>query len=176
MAVDTVLGTYSPDEVTMLITVDGNTHIVSGFATGTFINISRMTAASTLNVGSDLSAFRVKKRNKASTIEVTLHQASISNKVFQQIQIADEDDATDTFVFPITIKDNSGQSVYFASQAFIGTQAPSAFSDSETGENRVWTIQAVNLISGVGGNTKMDQASVAVVEDLGGNVEARWRL
>lgn len=176
MASDVILGSYSPEEVTILITVADQTHIVSGLANGTFVNVTRQTPASSLVVGADLSAFRVKRRNKASTINITLHQASISNRVFQQMQIADEEDATDTYVFTITIKDNSGQSLYFANQAFIGTVADSSFSDSETGENRDWVIHAVNLQTMVGGNTKMDAASVAVVEALGGSVETAWQL
>lgn len=176
MASDIILGTYSPEEVTILITVADQTHIVSGLATGTFVNVTRTTPASSLVVGSDLSAFRVKRRNKASDIAITLHQASISNRVFQQMQIADEEDATDTYVFSIVIKDNSGQSLYFARQAFIGTQADSGFSDSETGENREWMIHAVNLQTLVGGNTKMDESAVSVVEALGGSIEDRWKL
>lgn len=176
MASDVTLGTYSPEEVAIIITVAGQTHIVSGLASGTFVNVTRITPAASLVVGSDLSAFRVKRRNKASTISITLHQASISNRVFQQMQIADENDATDAYVFSITVKDNSGQSLYYARQAFLGTVADSAFSDSETGENRQWDIHCVNLIEMVGGNTKMDESAVAVVEALGGVIEDRWKL
>jgi len=176
MASDVILGTYSPEEVAVIITVADQTHIVSGLAAGTFINVTRMVPAASLVVGSDLSAFRVKRRNKASTISITLHQASISNRVFQQMQIADENDATDEYVFSITVKDNSGQSLYYARQAFIGTVPDAAYSDSETGETRQWDIQCVNLIRLEGGNTKMDESAVAVVEALGGEIDNRWKL
>ena len=79
-------------------------------------------------------------------------------------------------MFSITVKDNSGQSLYYARQAFIGTVPDAAYSDSETGETRQWDIQCVNLIRLEGGNTKMDESAVAVVEALGGEIDNRWKL
>ena len=74
MADDSLLGTYSPASLDLVISVADEVHVVSGFADGTFINITRQTPASELYVGADLSTGRTKRRNKASTIDITLAQ------------------------------------------------------------------------------------------------------
>lgn len=169
-----VLGTYTPEEVTVVISGEFGVHTVTGFADGTFINISRITPASELYVGSDLTAFRVKRRNKAANIGITLHQAAASNTVMQDIQAADEEDSGNTYVFSILVKDSSGMSRFFARQAFIATVPDVGF--SSTAENRDWAIQAVSMVMNLGGNTKLSPADVAVIEAMGGEVEAAWRL
>ncbi len=174
MAQDVVLGNYGPESVDIVISVGQLVHVITGYADGTFVNVSRITPASELYVGSDLSAFRVKRRNKASPIDLTLHQASASNQVLQALQRADEEDDTDTWVFAITIKDNSGQTLFSSSQAFIATIPDTSL--SSTAETRNWQIQAVSLSSNVGGNTRMDASTVAALSVLGEEVPERWRL
>lgn len=173
MSSDSLLGTYMPEEVSMTLIGNGWTHTVSGFADGTFINVSRMSPASELTMGSDLTAFRTKRRNKASNIGVTLHQAATSNAVFQDIQIADEEDSRNRFIFNVMIKDSSGMTKFFARQAFISTIPDTTFSSGA--ENRDWAIQAVSMVSNIGGNTLLSDAEVATIEALGGTVESSWR-
>jgi len=173
MAQDTNLGSYSPEEVAIVISKGSFVHAISGLADGTFINVSRMAPASELYVGSDLSAGRVKRRNRAANISVTLHQWSPSNNVLQALQRADEEDSGNEWVFAITIKDNSGTTKFSAAQAFVATIPDTSM--SSTAETREWIIQAVNLSSGVGGNTQMDAATVAALGVLGEEVPERWR-
>jgi hypothetical protein len=94
--------------------------------------------------------------------------------VLQALQRADEEDDTDTWVFAITIKDNSGQTLFSSSQAFIATIPDTTL--SSTAETRNWQIQAVSLSSNVGGNTRMDASTVAALSVLGEEVPERWRL
>lgn len=168
-----LLGTYTPEEVIVTISGEFGVHTISGFADGTFVNVSRITPASELYVGSDLTAFRVKRRNKAASIGVTLHQAAPSNTVLQQIQSADEEDSGNTYVFSILIKDASGMSKFFARQAFVATVPDTTFSSGA--ENRDWTIQAVSMAMDLGGNTLLSDADVQVIESMGGEVPAEWR-
>ena len=174
MANDAVLGTYSPEEVTVVISAGGVVHQVTGFADSTFIEVTRLVPASEPYIGADLSGGRVKRRNKSATANITLHQYSSSNTVLQQLQRADEEDSRNTYVASITIKDNSGQTLYFSNQAII-TMTPDV-TLSTTTEVRVWQIFMFNCESFIGGNAEMDAATVAAVEGLGGEVPDRWRL
>lgn len=174
MAQDTVLGSYSPEEVAIVISKGNFVHSISGLADGSFVNVSRITPASELYVGADLSAGRVKRRNRAANITVTLHQWSASNNVLQALQRADEEDSGNEWVFAITIKDNSGTTIFSAAQAFVATIPDSGF--STTAETREWMIQAVNMTANVGGNTAMDPSTVAALSVLGEEVPERWRL
>lgn len=174
MADDSVLGTYSPEEVQVVISIDSQVHVISGFADGTFINVTRITPASELYVAADLSAGRTKRRNKASTIDITLAQFSATNDVFQRIQALDEADPTDSYVFAITIKDNSGRTVMSSNQAFIATTADISF-DTTMG-TRNWQISAVSLTTHIGGNAKLSDETVATLGALDYEVPSRWRI
>jgi hypothetical protein len=171
---DALLGNYSPESVVVVLSKGDFLHTIQGYADGTFLNISRITPASELYVGSDLSAGRVKRRNKASTIALTLHQFSPSNSVLQALQRADEEDDSDRWVVAMTIKDNSGTTLFSSNQAFIATIPDTSL--SSTTETRDWTFQAVSLNSNVGSNTRFDQAEVAAMEALGAEVPTRWQL
>lgn len=171
---DALLGNYSPESVVVVLSKGEFLHTVQGYADGTFLNVSRITPASELYVGSDLSAGRVKRRNKASTITLTLHQFSPSNAVLQALQRADEEDDSDRWVVAMTIKDNSGTTLFSSNQAFVATIPDTGL--SSTTETRDWVFQAVSLSSNVGSNTRFDQAEVAAMEALGAEVPARWQL
>src|SRR4051812_37394058 len=106
---DALLGSYSPESMVIVISKGDFIHTISGFADGTFLNFARRVPASDLYVGADLTTGRVKRRNKATDITITLHQFATSNAVLQALQRADEDDDLgNTWVFNITIKDLSG--------------------------------------------------------------------
>lgn len=168
-----LLGTYTPEEVTVTISGVFGVHTISGFADGSYVNVSRMVAASELYIGGDLTAYRVKRRNKSATVGITLHAAAVSNTVLQQIQAADESDSGNTYVFSILIKDGSGMSKFFARQAFIASVPDTSFSTGA--DTRDWTIQAVSMNFEVGGNTPLSASDVAVIEAMGGQVPTVWR-
>ena len=129
--------------------------------------------ASTLYVGADVSNARVVRSNKASTITLTLHQASSSTDILSQLLANDEETRDDTWLFSINIKDTIGRSLYYSPQAFIGSQPDAAYS---TGiETRDWVIQCVSLSNMQGGNGKFDADTAATLEEIGGNVPDRWR-
>ena len=171
---DALLGNYSPESLVIVLSKGDFVHTIQGFADGSFLNINRETPASTLYVGSDLSAGRVKRRNKASTITITLHQFSASNAVLQALQRADEEDDTDTWMVAMTIKDTSGTSSWSSNQTFIGT-VPDAQLGS-TAESRAWVLHAVALNANVGSNTRFGASEVAAMEALGASVDDRWKL
>lgn len=171
---DGILPSYSPEAVTVVLSKGDFVHVVSGFADGTFLNVSRITPASELYVGSDLTAMRVKRRNKAANITLTLHQGANSNNVLQALQRADEEDDGDEWVVALTVKDNSGTTLFSSNQAFVSTVPDTTL--SSTTETRDWVISAVSLSYNVGGNAKFDASEVQAMEALGAEVPERWRL
>lgn len=171
-AVSEILGSYSPEDVVIVIANDKFSHVMNGYADGTFVNITREVPASTLYVGSDLSNARVVRGNKASTVTVSLHQASESNDVMSWLLGNDERTRDGAWTFSVTIKDNTGRSLWFSPQAFISQEPDRAFSTSI--ENRDWGIQCVSLDGIAGGNGKYTPSTSATVQTLGGTVEPRW--
>lgn len=172
---DSLLGTYSPESMVIVLSKGNFVHTVTGFADGTFLNIARITPASELYVGADLSTARVKRRNKASTITLTLFQQATSNAVMQALQRADEeDDVGNEWVFALTIKDLSGTSIWSSNQAFIATNPDTTL--GTTTETREWVIQAVSLSANIGSNTLFDAAEVQAMNALGAEVDARWQI
>lgn len=175
MASDSLLGNYSPESMVIVISKGDFVHTINGYADGTFLNISRITPASELYVGSDLSTGRVKRRNKASTITLTLMQHATSNAVLQALQRADEeDDVGNKFVFAITVKDLSGTGVWSSNQTFIATNPDTSFSN--TTETRDWVLQAVSLNANIGANTLFAAPEVQAMQALGAEVDTRWQL
>lgn len=172
---DSLLGSYSPESMVIVISKDDFVHTITGFADGSFLNFQRLTPASTLYVGGDLTTGRVKRRNKATDITITLHQFATSNAVLQALQRADEeDDLGNEYVFSITIRDLSGTGTWSSGQAFISTVPDAPF--STTAETRAWVISAVSLSANIGSNTLFDSAEVAAMNALGQEVDTRWQL
>ena len=171
---DIMIGNYSPEAVTIVISKGSFVHQVTGFAEGTFISASRLVQASEPYIGSDLSGGRVKRRNRSMNVTVSLHQYSASNTVLTQLQRADEDDDGNEWVFSFQIKDNSGQTMFHSNQTIIATTPDLTLSN--TTEMRDWTFFMFNADNFVGGNTPMDAAAVQAVEAVGGSVDDRWKM
>lgn len=170
---DILIGNYSPEAVNVIISVGDFTHQVTGFVEGTFISATRMVPASEPYIGSDLSGGRVKRRNRSMNVTVSLHQYAQSNYVLQALQRADEGDDGNTYVASMTIKDQSGQTMFFSSQTIIATTPDVTL--SSTTEQRDWTFFMFNTDNYIGGNTPLDAAAVQAVEAVGGEVDPRWQ-
>lgn len=168
-----ILSTYFPEAVSIVLGNDNFSHIVSGVAEGTFITIARETPATQLVIGGDMSAMRVRRKNRASTVTVTLMQGSDSNDVFSQILKNDEDAMNNDWLFHLTIKDGSGRSVFFSPQAYIANMPDISFGTE--GDNREWVIQCIDLDSHVGGGGLLDAASVNTLGDVGYDVAEDWK-
>jgi len=170
---DILIGNYSPEAVNVIISVGDFTHQVTGFVEGTFISATRMVPASEPYIGSDLSGGRVKRRNRSMNVTVSLHQYAQSNYVLQALQRADEGDDGNTYVAAMTIKDQSGQTMFFSSQTIIATTPDVTL--SSTTEQRDWTFFMFNTDNYIGGNTPLDAAAVQAVNAVGGEVDPRWQ-
>ncbi len=171
---DQIIGNFLPEELTVILSKGDFTHRVTGFADGTFVSATRLVPASEPYIGADLTGGRVKRRNRSMNVTFTLHQYASSNTVLQELQIADEQDNGNEWVVNCTIKDNSGQTLFFSSQAIIATTPDVTF--STTTETRDWTIFMFGSDNYIGGNTQLSPSEVAAVEAVGGDVPARWQL
>lgn len=136
--------TYDPSQVSIVI----GGHTLSGFADGTFVTVVRDEDSWSLAIGTDGEGARAKSNNKSGTITVTLLQTSDSNRILSDFALADE--LSNSGVFPLLVKDASGNSLYTAETAWVQKPADSEFA-REVG-NREWTIRTDNLQVYVGGN------------------------
>lgn len=170
------IGNYCPDDFTVVISKGDFVHTVTGFADGTFATLNRLVPSSTpyQGVGRSNSNGRVKRAVTGMTIDLVLHQYSPSNTVLQQLQQADADVTDNSWIFAVTLKDLSGQTVVSSNNAIIASP-PSVEFGSET-STRSWQLHLFGSDLFIGGNMPLAPAEVAAVEAAGGTVDARWRL
>lgn len=172
MANSSLLGTYSPEDVTVVLSNAQFTHTASGFADGSFLTITRVIPAATLYTGADASSARVLRRVKNLDITFMLHQSSETNDVLSQLQILDEQAHNNDNLFSITIKDNMGRSVYSSDNCFIGTTPDGEFgTDLST---RSWILHSVGSEVFHGGNAKFNPDTATTVQDLGYTPNQYW--
>lgn len=170
---NTNLGNYSPEDVSIVISQGDISHVIQGYADGTFIDISRTVPASVGYVGADLTAGRVIRDNRYSVITLTLSQISNSTDVLSALLQKDTMLRNDEGLFSITVKDNLGRSMWYSDQSFIGNSGDASFSTEM--ENREWIIEAFNLTNTQGGNSRFDGDTTDTLGKLGVTVEDKWK-
>ena len=138
--------TYDPKNV--IVTVAGIP--MSGFSDGTFLEVDRNEATWNTVVGADGFVTRGKTNNFTGTMTLTLKQSSPSNDVLSGLLAIDE--ATNVGVFPILVKDLSGNSVYFSANAWITQYANSTFGKDIN--DRQWTLMLDSADIFVGSNSE----------------------
>ena len=124
---------------------------VSGYATGTFVDVERAVDAFTTVVGSDGEITRVKSQNRSGTVKITLQQSSPLNDYFSSLATADE--LSSGGVVPILVTDKNGTTVVTAGKAWVKKKANATFADAA--ENREWTFETGNLSFAIGGETAL---------------------
>ena len=138
--------TYDPKNV--IVTIAGIP--MSGFSDGTFLEVDRNEATWNTVVGADGFVTRGKTNNFTGTMTLTLKQSSPSNDVLSGLLALDE--ATNTGVFPILVKDLSGNSIYFSANAWITQYANSTFGKDIN--DRQWTLMLDSADIFVGSNSE----------------------
>ena len=116
------------------------------FLDGTFLEIDRNEPTWNTVVGADGLVTRGKTNNFSGTLTLTLKQSSPSNDVLSGLMALDE--ANNTGVFPILVKDLSGNSIYFAGQAWITQYANSTFDKAITDRQWVMTLAQADIFVG----------------------------
>ena len=144
MATNPSVGTFDPKKV---IVTFGEV-VFSGYAEGTFINVSRSGDAFEKRKGSDGSVDRINKNAYDCTAELTLMQTSPTNDLLSAILIQDQ--LSNTGIRPLTISDLSGTSLFFAPLAWIRVDPNDEKADSLG--NRTWTFDTGIAEKFTGGN------------------------
>ena len=145
---DTTVRTIDPSKVKVSLGVFG---VVSGYAEGSFIKITRAGKAFEKKRGAGGSVERIAKNIFDFEVELTLLQSSPWNAILSGALNADI--LSNDGVFPLTITDFSGPtdapSVFAAPQAWVEKDADVTYADSS--QNRTWKIAtgpATNFIAG----------------------------
>lgn len=130
--------TYNPKEVVVAC----GTHIVSGYADDSFINIEPNGDGITKKVGCDGEIARSISPDNTYKVKITLLQNSDSNSFFSNI--ADYDRATGNGLFPVLIKDLRGGLLFATEAAWVIKKSP-ATRGKET-NNREWEIDTTSAV------------------------------
>jgi Protein of unknown function (DUF3277) len=123
-------------------------HIVSGYADGSFVKASRDADAFSKSVGADGSAVRIRSRNKAGSVEITVQQTSATNDFFAAKAL--EDELLGTAVMPLIVKDLAGRTVVVAAESWI-RKSPDV-EESKDMTDRTWILDTGDLELFAGGN------------------------
>lgn len=169
------LQTFAPNLVTVVIThnATGAVHEVGQFSEDTIVSIARNSETFTMYRGADDSKTRVYNADTSATITLPLQQTSNSNDFLQYVYEYDRARLNSDGLFSILIKDNSGRSVFFSDEAYIGVVPDASFANSM--QLREWVIHAPEMVYTLGGNARFDSADAAAIAVLGGTVEAQWQ-
>lgn len=129
------VATYSPDSVVAA----WGPILFSGFAKGSFVKINKPeTKQVTSAQGADGHVARsVRKHSPLRTFEVTLMQTSETNELLAAQ--AEVDRLTGQAVWPLTVRDLSGTTLYEFPQAWITERPDAEFAQEIT--NRVWMLE-----------------------------------
>ena len=128
----TTVRTYSPDRVIVLV----NGVPLRGFGEDTFVEITPDADLSTKQVGADGEVARSISTNKCCEVTVTLQQTSPSNDFLSTL--IEVDALSGGVLFPLTIQDLRGRTMFAVSQAWISKRPTLTFGREVT--NREWSI------------------------------------
>ena len=120
---------------------------ISGYAEGTFVSVNRSGDAFAKRKGAGGDVERINKNQGDFDVTVTLLQTTPTNKELSAVLAADQ--VTNAGVFPLTIKDLLGETLFFAPQAWI--RKDPEWEDGDDLNSRAWIFDTgigSNLIGG----------------------------
>lgn len=162
-----LLSTYSPQDVTVVLSQGAVSHVVSGFAEGTFVTVARNSETFEMYTGADNTNTRIYKPNTSCMVTISLAQTSNSNDILSALYLQDVATRNSTGLFALTVKDTSGRSLFSASQAYIATVPDAEFSDSMS--TRDWVVHCPRPDFFIGGNSALDGADAATLAGIVAN-------
>ena len=141
-----VLGTYDPTEQDLIF----NGVLITGYADGTFIKVSRNNDGWTFKASNSGGGARCRNPDISGRIEITLHQGSPSNGVLSAFAVADE--LTGEGVGECMVKDRSTAAAKCSAQNAWVTKIADYERGKETGDV-TWVIETDALVIGHDGLT-----------------------
>lgn len=145
MAAGDYQGTYAAEKVIVIV---GGV-IVSGFTDGDFVTAQYDEDRYFKKVGADGEVGRSKNASKSGTIEITLSGTSGANDLLNGLFALNSLSGIDSPI-PVAVTDLSGRTLIAATKAWLKT-APPVTLGTEIND-RVWTLDAADLLMTVGGN------------------------
>ena len=136
--------TYNPKKVQVIV----GSHIVTGYADGTFLNVERNADQFQAIVGADGESARVASADKSGLITLTLMQTSESNDFLSEALAADE--ATNVGTFTVMVRDLQGTTLVQSAEAWVKKYASVEFGKDSA--SREWVIETGELLMDVGGS------------------------
>ncbi len=121
--------------------------IVSGFAAGTFVEVTYDAPLAVYTQGTDGEVLRVLRNKTMATIKLSLMQSSKTNDELNAILLAD---IAGNIQEPLSILDLTGRTVLVASQCSIEQYPTLTFGDEA--QVREWMLKAAKLKTFVGGS------------------------
>ena len=116
---------------------------ISGYAEGTFVRVNRSGDAFSKSKGAGGDVERINHNQGDFEVSLTLQQTAGTNAELSAALAADM--ATNAGVFPLTIKDLLGQTLFYAPQAWI--RKDPEWEDGDELNSREWTFD-----TGIGSN------------------------
>lgn len=139
------LATYSPEDVVILI---GGVYPLSGLSEGSFVSIVKDTQNYTTKVTADGRVSRTSSKTTTHTITLTLASTAGDNTVLSSW--AGMDQAIQSAMAPIMIKDGMGTTTFFAPLSWVEKISDVSFEMGVSG--REWTIRTAGGTLAIGGN------------------------
>lgn len=136
--------TYDPK----MVVVTFGTLSFAGYAQGTFVRVSRSGDAFGKRKGAGGDVERINRNQGDFEVAVTLLQTSSTNQELSAILAADQ--VTNAGVFPLTIEDLLGNTLFFAPQAWIRKDPD--WEDGDDLNSREWIFDTGIAANNVGGN------------------------
>lgn len=140
-----VVRTYNPSRVVIIM----NGLPMSGFADGTFLNVTMAADGVVTQVGADGEIARAVNTDRRCTVTITLQQTSPSNAFLSGLFEMDTLTCGGT-IGPILVQDLCGSTLFMAAQAWVVKPADMEFA-KEVG-TRAWQIEtgapSVYLVGG----------------------------
>lgn len=121
---------------------------ISGYAEGTFVSVSRSGDAFAKSKGAGGDVERINRNQGDFEVTVTLQQTAAVNAELSAVLAADQ--VTNAGVFPLTIKDLLGNTLFFAPQAWIKKDPD--WEDGDDLNSRAWVFDTGISANLVGGN------------------------
>lgn len=166
------LATYSPQDVSIVISQGNNSHVVSGFAEDMIVGIERNTDTYLRYTGADNTSTRIYVADRSVKITLHLQQTSVSNAILSQLFENDRASKSSSTLFAVLVKDNTGMTLVHSTECYI-----SRLPNSDFGNNmkiREWVIEAVDADYFIGGNSPFTPEDAAVFTALGGTIPSAF--
>lgn len=165
-------GVYSPYDVTVTISQGTMSHVLAGYAEDSMIEVERAKDTFMLYSGADNVSSFIHSPNTSGTMTIHLQQTSASNDILTELYHKASELRSIDGLFSVMIKDNSGRTVVFSSEAIIGKLPQVSYGASM--QIRDWQIVLASTDYTIGGNGKISPEDAAAIESLGGTVDTRW--